>query len=266
MKGSSIPDYVTDADEREFLNAILPGQQIGNKSLREKLRWSEDRFWEVRNRLIDSGELTVGRGRGGSTIRLAQIAVAQPTSQLSSIAEAEEQVESDLYEPFAQTIQDSWSQDQGLKRVKVSITAHQGAKSTGGGWSRPDVTSVAVRKYKLLPGTRLDVYTFEIKTHTNVDIKSVFEAVAHSRAATHSYLCVHVPNGDEPNSAEWDRIQDECERLGIGLLTFSDPQDYNTWDPKAKARRNDPDPDVMEAFLSQQLDDTTQTFIAEETR
>jgi type I restriction enzyme M protein len=59
-----------DALKKIMLDAIDPtGITIGNKSLREKLGWSDELFWTIRNKLIDDGLLIKGGGKGGSVFR-----------------------------------------------------------------------------------------------------------------------------------------------------------------------------------------------------
>ena len=63
----------------------------------------------------------------------------------------------------------------------------------GGKSSRPDVSLVQVNSYEYLAQPVLDVTTFEIKKSSDAeDIRSVFEAAAHSRWAHLSYLVVEV--------------------------------------------------------------------------
>ena len=75
----------------------------------------------------------------------------------------------------------------------------------------------------MLPGKHLEVITLEVKPSGMWDISGVYEAAAHSRAATTSFLAIHTPNGEDPQSEEKTRVFDECRRFGVGLLTFGDP-------------------------------------------
>lgn len=79
---------------------------------------------------------------------------------------------------------------------------------------------VAVNTYSYSPGKILDVITFEIKTSLDFEITGVFETAAHSRYATKSYLCVHLPDDWQDSVAENERIKSECERFGIGVNVF----------------------------------------------
>ena len=75
----------------------------------------------------------------------------------------------------------------------LEITAKQGRRDTGGTWSRLDIVIVSVVTLPFVLGKHLDVTTFEIKPHTQLDVTSVYEALAHLRAATRAYVFLHVP-------------------------------------------------------------------------
>ena len=123
--------------------------------------------------------------------------------------------ERNLYPRFREAIESGWVRDEALgPNVVVEITAAQGARDTGGRWSRPDLTVVAVRTFDMLPGKHLNVTTFEIKPEGAWDnIACVFEAAAHSRAATQSLLALHTPSG-VPQTSDFDRVIQECRRFG----------------------------------------------------
>src|ERR1017187_2686853 len=80
--------------------------------------------------------------------------------------------------------------DNRIKRFISEITASQGRRSTGGKWTRPDFTLIAVRTYSFTPGKSLEVITFEVKPDLNTALEGVFESLAHSVFAHRSYLAV----------------------------------------------------------------------------
>src|SRR5208283_297307 len=57
------------------------GGHAGNVTLQRELGWSEEVFWPIRDRLVDSGLLELGRGRGGSVSMVAQPPVQDATAQ-----------------------------------------------------------------------------------------------------------------------------------------------------------------------------------------
>jgi hypothetical protein len=69
----------------------------------------------------------------------------------------------------------------------MEITALGGSRPDGI-WSRPDTTTVEIRTFEYVSGKHLDVNTFEIKSPDAVNVQAVYEALAHRRAATRSYV------------------------------------------------------------------------------
>jgi hypothetical protein len=59
--------------EQQLLECVPPQGFIGNPALRAALGWDEARYWYVRNRLLLSGALIAGRGRGGSVQRVVPV-------------------------------------------------------------------------------------------------------------------------------------------------------------------------------------------------
>jgi hypothetical protein len=70
--------------------------------------------------------------------------------------------EASLYEPFHLAIVNGYTKENRIKRFISEVTAQQGRRTTGGKWTRPDVTVVAVRTYQFTPGKRIEVITFEV--------------------------------------------------------------------------------------------------------
>jgi hypothetical protein len=142
--------------------------------------------------LIDEGRVERGRGRGGSVRR-----IELPTATIDTPVPAEEAAESfkkayeseiELYAPMCDVLKTDWARVRGSSPISVEITAQQGRRQTGGRWSRPDIIAVEVRTFQYVPGKFLTVTTYEIKPTDAIDVTAVYEALAHRRAATHSYV------------------------------------------------------------------------------
>lgn len=239
---------------------IVPnnGKSIGNKALLTELKktfkaLNEDLFWKVRNGLIENGKLSKGRGKGGSVYLLQP----ETISKLGSDDNKKKRLsENDLYEPFQKVIKDFWVKENEIDDYLIEITANQGKKKTGGRWTRPDITLVAIRTYQYLIGRVMDVVTFEIKPEDNYGIESVFETASQSVFAHKSYLCIHLSKG-KPETEEFDKIQRQCENFGVGLIVFENFNDWETYETLIEPRRKDPDPYEVNLFLTQQLKDRT---------
>lgn len=259
--------------EEQMMNAVpTDGTSIGNMRLRDDvLRWSHDLYLAVRARLLDRGELITGRGKGGSVRRpVVAAALEPPMIQLGDPIREGGQAfvqdpypdETALYEAITTVVRERWVQEQSFDQVLVENT-NRGGRRRDGIWTRPDLTIAAMTSYTYVPGKHFDVISFEIKHHTGFNVTAIYEALAHRRAATRSYVLVYIPDGlleafENPTLAE---ITDEASRHGIGLIVASDPANFDTWDIREEATRINPDPSRLNAFIRNQLSEGTRDQI-----
>ena len=264
----------SDNSDEEALLAALPddGSFASNAQVVESLGWSTDRYWPVRDLLREQGRVERGRGRGG-TVRRVPAAISEenpPPTRPEEVAEivatdvaVAYQREIQLYDPARASIEGGWAKDRGVDPVCVEITAQQGRRQTGGRWSRPDIVLVEVKPYTYVPSKVITVITFEVKNYDWIDISAVYEALAHRRGATHSYVLVHVPQ-DQASSLE-DSIEEVrivARSHGIGMIVAEDPADYSTWTEYEEAIRHEPDPRLLNEFIERQLPDSSKQAIA----
>jgi hypothetical protein len=163
-------------------------------------------------------------------------------------------MEVQLYDRILATIRSAWVLDYRSDYSIAEITAHQGRRETGGRWTRPDITLATYSTYPFVPGKHFDVTTFEVKRHDALDVTAVYEALAHRRAAHYSYVLMQVP--DDAKDALETRLDDvsgEADKHGVGLVTLSVPENYETWEVWNEAERNDPDPSDVNDFLATQV-------------
>ncbi|MFF1254657.1 hypothetical protein ACFVYC_19465 [Pseudarthrobacter sp. NPDC058329] len=247
---------------------------MGQLKLQDQLGWG-DEYWAIRDGLEDMSLIRRGRGRGGTLSRVTESPEVEtvsipvdidPTTQ-GEIAVNALRREAELYTPIAKVLGGDWSRDRRVRPLEIEVTAHQGARATGGRWSRPDLVWISVRTFQFLPQKVLEVITFEIKPVDAIDVLAVYEALAHRRAATHSYVVLDVP-GDRAGALAEDiqAVRDVARSHGVGLIVFEDPEDYSTWDVLEEAQRVEPDPERLEAFIETQLSDGTKKSISQATR
>jgi hypothetical protein len=242
------------------------GKAVGNASLREALRvrfpddeFNEEDYWDLRNSLIADGKLEKGRGQGGSVRRVLvaepiPVAAAAPLPAQAGAepAAAAPGAEIPLYEPFQKVIQTGYVPDNDLKPWICEITAFQGRRNTGGLWTRPDVTLIAIQTFVYVPDKLFEVITFEIKPNIDTAMEGVFETAAHSAFAHRSYLA--LPDSDDyEDNPLFDRIRDECERFGLGLILFEDVANWDTYTFEVSADRKSPDPQAVNDFIKGQI-------------
>lgn len=247
------------------------GGHAGNVTLQRELGWNEETYWTIRDRLVDSGLLELGRGRGGSVSLVTQApsvqastpaSVSTPTSAISPgrIPEGE------LYDPVADVLRRQWARDLRFRSHIVEVTARQGRRDTGGTWTRPDIVIAALRVFPHVPGKFFDLITFELKPLEGIDVTAVFEALSHRRAATQAYVWLHVPAGEASNAdltALLKRIEEEASRHGVGMIVGADPSDYSSWDLRLRAARFEPDPESLNEFIAQQLSGLSRDELAQ---
>ena len=248
------------------LLAAMPtdGTSVGNKALREQLRWEPDFYLAVRGRLIDEGQLTLGKGRGGSVRRISEDGHEDTDVDAEEVQADKEgfATERSLYPPMLQVIRDRWVKEQPFNSVIVEDTS-QGGRRADGIWARPDITVVASTTYTYVPNKHFDVITFEVKHYKGFDVTAVYEALAHRRSATRAYVLVYVPENVLPilESPTLSEIADEATRHGIGFIVAEDPGDFDTWDIKEDASSVVPDPARLNKFIRDQLSEGTRDEI-----
>lgn len=91
----------------------------------------------------------------------------------------------------------------------------------------------------------------------------MYEALAHRRASTQAYVWFHCPADSLARQAEnLDRISEEAERHGVGLIVAGNPAEYSTWDIRIEAARIEPDPQYLNEFIALQFSDGAREELA----
>lgn len=267
----------------EFLETLTErGGSAGNYSMMNDLNLSEDEYWRIRNKLLDAGSITLGGGRGGSVILVAQhieedesevpdapspttvgTEDSNTTTNDGVVAAETYPDEASLYQACYGVLESQWGSLHRLFGFKAQVTARQGSRRTGGIWTRPDIAAVSVRSFPYWPGRHFDLWTFEIKPLWAFNVIGLFEALAHARCATQSWALYHVNDEivRDGDGDDIDRMASEALRLGVGLIVFTDPADFSTWDIKAYSRRTTPDPFLHDEFVKQQLSEETRELL-----
>jgi hypothetical protein len=265
--GGSVRRGSAEYEDQKVL-AVLHGLggSAGNLGLMRELGWTEAKYYRVRDRLLDRGELVRGPGRGGS-VRLVEEGEEEAPTEQAEVQAAILVRESELYEPIARVLRRSFAQDKNFKWHHVEITARQGRRATGGRWTRPDITMVSLTRFRYVPGLHLEVFTFEVKTRDAVDVTAVYESLAHTRFGTRAYVVFPFPEDPEGADRELlDAVVAEAERHGVGVFTMTDPGDYQTWDELVAPVRTDADPEATNEFIATQLSPDAQAELQDQLR
>ncbi|MBL0693994.1 hypothetical protein [Comamonas sp. JC664] len=231
------------------------GGSAGNTSLMSQLGWSESEYWRLREKLIEDGKILRGKGRGGSVTLVKESPPVETNKFTGVIVEPEPsqptKTEASLYTPCLNVLKEKWTKERGLHDVHIEVTANQGGKKTGGVWTRPDITAISMRTFTHWPGRTFDIWTFEIKPEWEFNVTGIFEAAAHARTATHAFALLEMPQS--PDDSDISRLTSEAQRMGVGLILFQDPNDFDTWDFLVDPIRKEPDPSLLEQFVVTQL-------------
>lgn len=60
-----------------------------------------------------------------------------------------------------------------------------------------------------------------------------------------------------------ERLERECKRFKVGLITFTNPEDWATFETIVEAERNNPDPSETSKFIGTQIKQENQNRILE---
>lgn len=132
-----------------------------------------------------------------------------------------------------------------------AITANAGGPATGI-WSKPDLCLITLWRHKYGLRWNLDLHGFEVKPEGRCTVQSVHEALSHTTAVHFSHLTWHCPEWDERDAVCQD-VLGSCTRYGIGLITFSRPDEAHLFKVRTPARRHTPSPDALDEFVETRL-------------
>ena len=244
-------------DENRFIE-LLTGEEYqgqgNNGLLRRELAWNDEKYWHVRNNLIEKGLVTKALGGpGGKTVIVPAEEKKDSQSEPGKEPADDSRLnEDDLYEPMYKQINknlipagrnyDTWH---------PTICARLGRRKTGGKWSRPDIAGIGVHKFKFISAPVIDVLSFEIKPADAVSVEAVFEALSHRQRSNLSYVIYHASKDSFEKENESDRIISLAAQHGVGVYVAENPKDYFSWVELVSAQRWEPDPADINDFIQQ---------------
>jgi hypothetical protein len=132
------------------------------------------------------------------------------------------------------------------------VNTSTGGSRGGGLWSRPDFTAAFLLKQKYSSIREIALRGFELKRADGANILAVHEALAHTRFVHESTLIWHVPIRDQVEKDLAD-IKAECARHGIGMVTFQQADELDTWREELVSRRFHPEPDAVERYIDRAM-------------
>ncbi len=248
----------------------------GNYSVSAKvyqdLNFDIDRYRAARIPLIERGFVTLSRGRGGRICidSEAFLNISSEGGKAKKPAADTKEPEASYYDRIKK-IAESLCKDVYVGDYIVEVTARQGERDVGK-WRRPDITAGGVEAFKFAQPKRvLNIVSFEVKLFDRCSVDAVYEALAHGRFSTVSYLVIVFNSNDErefysvfDNNDRMINVYDECRKRGVGLCGVSkdeieSPVFWYMLDP----RENAPDPYTVDDFVTRQLTEEARKFIAD---
>ena len=191
---------------------VLPIDGSGLSNARaQKIAQLSDRTYEAAKQLLlRTGEITRGQGQGGTIRRATDL---KTTSRSDGY-----RLEKDMYGPFVTWLSDEQRQPGETFRKEMVTGSGASQRRRTGQWSKPDIISIIVTDFEMLPTVEVTINTFELKLARSAqDLAGVYEASAHQRRSHYSSLVLEWPLDDDDLDG-LAAVEDECIRLGVGLL------------------------------------------------
>ncbi len=246
------PEKVAD-----HILGLLPkdGTPVLNRVMRVMLSRELERpigtelYFAARDRLLSGGRIGRLRGQGGQLF----LARDESIPDISLKIKPEAWAEAKLMEPLSCYLEGAFRA--GLDLPADGLCIVQDTSSFGprrGQWARPDYILVSAMRFKLMPGSQVDVHSFELKTESGCTVQSVHEALAQTRFTHFGHLVWHLPERSKAE-ARLTEIEKHCDEHGVGLIRMRAPNAVDGFeillDPVRKVTLSA----VVEGFLEARL-------------
>jgi hypothetical protein len=198
------------------------------------------------------------RGQGGQLF----LTPDKPTAARQPKSEAEEWAEAKLMQPLRLYLESVFRA--GLDLPDDGLCLVRDTSSFGprrGQWARPDYVLVSAMRFKLMPGSQVDVHSFELKTESGCTVQSVHEALAQTRFTHFGHLVWHLPEGSKAE-ARLAEIEAHCEEHGVGLIRMREPSAPQSYEILLDPLRKRTLPATIEGFLEARLSEEQRQDLA----
>ncbi len=231
-------------DGTPVLNRVL--QVMLSRELESPV--SQDLYFQASDRLSKKQRIGRLRGQGGQVFLLPE-AERKPRND----AAPEIRREAELMAPLGRYLHETFCKGLDLPPDGESIV--QDTSTIGpmrGRFARPDFIVVTAMRFRLLPGSQIDVHSFELKAEHGATDESVYEALAQTRFTHFGHLVWYLPQNSrcEVRLAE---IEKQCDQHGIGLIRIRDPHDHGAYEILLDPIRKPTPPIVVDGFLESRL-------------
>ncbi len=241
----------------ERMLVLLPGD--GSPVLNQVMRLMLSRefqrpigtelYFAARNLLLNGHRIGRMRGQGGQVfLESAPVLATQP-----AIVNDDQWAEHKLMQPLRQYLEGAFRL--GLDLPEDATYIVHDTSSVGphrGQWARPDYVLVTAMRFKLLPGSQVDVHSFELKTETGGTVQAVHEALAQTQFTHFGHLVWHLPDSSKAE-ARLTEIVRHCDEHGIGLIRMREPTRSESYEILLDPVRKGTLPITVEGFLKSRL-------------
>jgi hypothetical protein len=208
-------------------------------------------YAKATDQLVRDGTIGKSRGQSGSIFLAVK---ERPSVQLTQDEIAlDVWSEARLMEPLRQFLDGPFKE--GLSLPKGSFCVVQDTSMMGptrGRWARPDFIVVSGMPFKLLPGSQIDVHSFELKSETGANDLAVYEALAQTRFTHFGHLVWHLPERSKAEVRLPD-IEKQCDDHGVGLIRMYDPNRPEGHEILLDPVRKPTLPAIVDGFLESRL-------------
>lgn len=250
----------------EHLKGLLPadGTPVLNRVLRLMLSRdfgqsiSDELYEKARDTLSAHGQIGRLRGQGG------QIFLAKSEDAPSDAATSDagsKLSESELMPHLGRFLKGAFRNELDLPahgEWLVKDTSQMGPPR--GRWARPDYVLITAMRFRVMPGSQLDVHSFELKAEFGATDLAVYEALAQTRFTHFGYLVWHLPK-ESAAAARLPEITAQCAQHGIGLIRITEPKKDEGFETILDPVRKTTLPAAVDSFLEQRLTENDQQVL-----
>ena len=236
-------------DGTPVLNRVL--QVMLSRELESPI--SPDLYFKASDQLSKEQRIGRLRGQGGQVFLLPKS--APPKKQTNGVT-LHPRREVELMAPLGRYLTDTFCKGLDLPPDGTSIV--QDTSTIGparGRFARPDFIVVTAMRFRFLPGSQIDVHSFELKAEQGATDESVYEALAQTRFTHFGHLVWHLPQNSRCE-VRLPEIEKQCDQHGIGLIRMRDPHDHTSYDIRLDPVRKATPAAIIDGFLESRLSDT----------
>ena len=224
------------AEIARHLLALLPadGTPVLNRIMRimlsreMKRSIEQEELFSARELLFEQKKIGRLRGQGGQIFLLpasAEVSAPKPETPANKLWP-----EAKLMAPLRRYLETQFRNGLELPDGAACVVEDTSTKGLRPGrWARPDFILVSAMRFKLMPGTQVDLHSFELKTEEGANDLAVYEALAQTRFTHFGHLVWHLPKSSKAER-HLPRIEAQCSQHGIGLIRMCDPNDADSYE------------------------------------